>query len=227
MMSALDALGDGHTQAYDWFLEAEQIWDRQRKDKTRTFQGRLNYNSTLTDQQSRVPYVVLYNAAGTNLCAAMLTAGERKRAAGVPISGFVAYHKTWRYYAGTEQEAHYLLGVLNSGIVNEMIKPFQTQGLLGERDIERRPFEVCAIPLFEATSPLHTAIAELARQCREELLPVVRKMQTPVATARGDARDLVRGKLDKLDALVGQMLGQSAVCYPAHTGGSAMLLELF
>jgi hypothetical protein len=43
-------------------------------------------------------------------------------------------------------------------IVNEAIKPFQPQGLMGERDIHRRPFEVCNIPLFDAANELHLKI---------------------------------------------------------------------
>src|SRR5882724_8721819 len=62
-----------------------------------------------------------------------------------------------------------------TSVVNEAIKPFQTQGLLGERDIERRPLEACPIPLFDPKNPLHLEIAEVARLCREELLPIVPK----------------------------------------------------
>jgi hypothetical protein len=45
--------------------------------------------------------------------------------------------------------------VLNSPFVNEAIKPFQTQGLMGERDIERRTLEICNIPLFDPADELH------------------------------------------------------------------------
>ena len=41
------------------------------------------------------------------------------------------------YNAASEDEAHYLVGILNSPFVNEVIKPFQTQGIYhGERDIQ-------------------------------------------------------------------------------------------
>jgi hypothetical protein len=52
-------------------------------------------------------------------------------------------------------------------------------------------------------------IAEIARDCREHLLPIVRKMKSPVATARVDARKLVRGKLNQLDTLVSKLLGDT------------------
>jgi hypothetical protein len=132
----------------------------------------------------------------------MLTPRETEKIGALRIRGFVADHVTYRYYAATEKEAAYLVGILNSTIVNELIKPYQSQGLLGERDIHRRPFEACPIPLFDPKDPVHLKIAETAHACREELLPIIQKMKSPVATARRDARKLVRGKLNQLDTLV-------------------------
>jgi hypothetical protein len=76
--------------------------------------------------------------------------------------GFIADNVTYRYYAKSEQEANYLVGVLNTPIVNEAIKPFQPPGLMGERDIHRRPFEACDIPLFDSKNELHRQIAEVS-----------------------------------------------------------------
>jgi methylase of polypeptide subunit release factors len=209
MVTALDALGEGFTYAHDWFLEAERIWNKRRKDKNLSWHGRLNYTHLLTDQKLHAKFIVLYNKSGTNISAAMLAPRETKKISELSTRGFVADHVTYRYYASTEEEAHYLVGILNSTVVNEAIKPYQSQGLLGERDIHRRPFENCPIPPFDAKDSLHLKIAEIARDCREHLLPIVRKMKSPVATARADARKLVRGKLNQLDTLVSKLLGDT------------------
>ena len=119
---------------------------------------------------------------------------------------------TYLYYAANEDEAHYLVGILNSPFVNEVIKPFQTQGIYhGERDIERRPLEVCNIPLFDPENALHREIAKVSAAARAELLPIVPEMALPVAGARAAARALVAGPLAHLDELTRRLLGSIAV----------------
>ena len=192
-----------------------------------TLQETLDFNSKLTEQSLRAKFIVLYNKSGTNLSAAMLTPKETKKIGALPIRGFVTDNVCYRYYAASEDEAAYLIGILNSSVVNEAIKPYQPEGLMGERDIHRRPFEVCAIPLFEEKNLLHQRIARVAIAAREELLKIVPKMQTPVATARADARRLVAGKLNKLDELVAKLFNGQPVKYPDHKPDHLKLLELF
>ena len=93
--------------------------------------------------------------------------------------------------------------------------------------VHRRPFEACAIPLFDEKNKLHHRIANIASAAREELLKIVPKMQTPVATARGDARRIVQGKLNQLDEPVAQLLNGQSVKYPDHKPDALRLLELF
>ena len=59
----------------------------------------------------------------------------------------------------------YPAGFLNSPYVNERITSFMTQGLLGERDIHRRPFEVVPIPEFDKGNELHVRLADMAGKC--------------------------------------------------------------
>ena len=206
MLDANEALSQGHQHAHDWFAQAEKVWNEGRKDNKQSFAQRLNYSGLLTAQHLRAPFIVLTNAAGKNLSAALLTNDECKRIGKLPIRGFVAQHKNLVCYTATEEEAHYLVGVLNSSFVNQVIKPFQTQGLLGERDIERRPFEVCNIPIFDPADPLHQEIAAVSAAARAELLPHVSKLQVPVAAARAWARERVADKLAKLDTLTRRLL---------------------
>ena len=57
MITALDALGDGHTHAHDWFLEVERIWNKRRKNKKQTIQQRMDYNHLLSDQDAQHPRI--------------------------------------------------------------------------------------------------------------------------------------------------------------------------
>jgi hypothetical protein len=113
---------------------------------------------------------------------------------------------TYRYYADTEDHALYLVGVLNSNIVNQAIKPYQSQGLMGERDIHRRPFEVCPIPYFDAHNALHRKIVAEARRGREKMLIWRAKIEGNAAQAREAARHIVRAEIERLDQLVTELL---------------------
>lgn len=227
MVDASYPLSRNQVEACDWFGEAERRWNQNRKDPKQSFQDRLDYGSLLTRQDPREKFIVLYNSSGTNVSAALVTAREARSVGGIPTRGFVVENVCYRYYAASEGEALYLVGVLNSSVVNEAIKPYQPQGLLGERHIHRRPFEACAIPLFDPKNVLHQRIAEVTREARAELLPLVPRMQTPVATARADARRLVAGKFAQLDVLVGQLLGSQPTKYPETATEPMRLLELF
>ena len=134
---------------------------------------------------------------------------------------------TFISFDGAGAASHYLVGILNTSFVNEAIKPLQPQGLMGERDIHRRPFEACNIPRFNSADKLHQRIAEISAAARKELLSIVPKMQTPVGTARGDTRRLVQGKLNQLDELVVKLLDGQKTRYPEHKDQSMKLLELF
>jgi hypothetical protein len=209
IIDSTTALGEGFQHAHDWFAHAEDIWRKGRRDANFEFAEWLNYQNKLTAQSLSAPFIVLTNKSGTNLCAAMLRADDAKKIGKVPIRGFITENVTYRYYAKSEEEAHYLVGVLNTPLVNETIKPFQSQGLMGERDIHRRPFEVCNIPLFDPKNELHRQIAKVSAAARAELLPIVPKMELPVAGARKAARNLVAGKLAILDELTRGLLGSA------------------
>ena len=135
--------------------------------------------------------------------------------------------KTYYHYPKSEEEGHYLVGILNTPFVNEAIKPLQPQGLMGERDIHRRPFEACDIPLFDPSNKLHQQIAKVSADARAELLSIVPKMQLPVASARAAARDLVAGKLNRLNELAAKLLNGQPTRYPINKGQAMKLLELF
>ena len=152
-------------------------------------------------------FIVLYNKSGTNIAAAYITPSEHKRIGEITIQGFVADHVTYRYYADSKEHALYLTGVLNSQVVNEAIKPYQSRGLQGERDIHRRPFEVCPIPLFDPQNGLHRQIARVAAEARKTVMEWKSKIEGNAGQAREAARKCVQPELAKLNELVGQLLG--------------------
>jgi len=123
----------------------------------------------------------------------------------VKPKGFVADAKTYFYETDDENEAHYLCAILNSTITNEGIKPYQTKGLFGERDIHRRPF-MLPIPKFDPNDPIHLRLAELSKICHAKVAKV-KFAGKSVAKLRKLAREAVKDELREADELVSKLLG--------------------
>ncbi len=206
MLCHEEILAEGAVGASDWVDNAGNIWNEKKKKDQPSLNEYLNYDQKITGQNPQAKFVVLYNKSGTNLVAIYITPQEHRQIGELKLQGFVADHVTYRYYADSEEHALYLVGVLNSAIVNDAIKPYQSQGLQGERDIHRRPFEVCPIPLFDPKRRLHRQIAEVAREGRVKILKWRSKIGGRAAQARQAARRVLQAELDQLDTLVAELL---------------------
>lgn len=189
MRTAAELRAAGYRHFARWMEEAENRWKAKREEKA----GRqdvyewLDYQSKLTNQDLSARFLVVYNAAGTHLAAALV---DRKKIA-LP---FVVEHKLYWSACESEEEGHYLAAVLNAEAVNQEIKPFQTRGLLGERDIEKKVLEL-PIPVYDGSKATHRRIAELGRRARNEVLAALPKI--PATRSLGQRRSAVRKMIAK------------------------------
>jgi hypothetical protein len=207
MMDSEEILGEGFEAASEWARRAESIFAKGTKQKETTAQDYLNYQNKLTDQLADAKYVVLYNKSGTNISAAYLNVGDCQEIGPLRIQGLVAESVTYRIYTTSESEALYLTGVLNSTVVNQAIKPYQTEGVYhGKRDIHRRPFEVCPIPEFDKSNEVHKQIVELAKSAQRVIQKWGPGMKGGLAKVREKSRGLVSDQIKKIDDLVDSIL---------------------
>jgi len=210
LMSSEEILGEGFESASDWVKRAEKIFRKHSKDTKITAQGYLNYQSKLFDQDPRFRFLVLYNKSGTNISAAYLGASDHRKIGHLAVQGFVAESVTYRIQVDGEAEARYLTAILNSGVVNKAIKPYQTEGVYhGKRDIHRRPFEVCAIPQFSPSDSDHLQLVDLARSASSTIAKWGPTMEGGLAKVRETARQLIAAELSRIDSIVTRMLGNS------------------
>jgi len=213
MADARALLEAGATNAADWMQKAEKRWEKARKGKDDiSLYSWLNYTQKIVKQSARPKYVVLYNTSGTNVTAALLES-EGTHDTGAPVRGFIADAKTYYFYPNTRGEGEYLLAFLNSDRVNDLIKAFQPQGLYGERDIHRRPFEVCAIPPFNSADLRHAELARLARQSAKIVAKHGPSLTGTLGRKRTGAKVLIAEEMSQINRLVDDILkeaGQTA-----------------
>ena len=189
---------EGYRDFARWMKRAEEIWEEKRGEKAekQTLYQWLDYQGKLTAQNLLDRHLVLYNAAGTDVCAAYLD----RASLWLP---FVVEHKLYLAACSSQAEGDYLASVLNSEAVNEAIKPFQSMGLMGERDIEKKVLDL-PFPEYNSKQAKHRDLADLGAQARVQAAKQVAKTTLPPSLAKRRAviREYLGAIANEIDAIV-------------------------
>jgi hypothetical protein len=193
---------DGYREMATWMRTVEKIWEEKRKGKAekQTVYERLDYQRELTNQRLSSRYIVLYNAAGTNVAAATLD----RQSCDLP---FIVEHKLYWLGCDTLAETDYLVSVLNSSVANLVIKPFQSMGLMGERDIEKKILDL-PISEFDPDNTKHRELSKLGAIARERTGQLIMSEDFPnfLPKQRGWVRDKLKDVINKIDRITSEIL---------------------
>ena len=105
-------------------------------------------------------WLVLSSASGANPCAAYLSLEEIDR------DRIVIDQTLYWHLADTEDEAIFLVGLLNSEALALAINDFQPEGGFGKRHIHTLPYKV--MPQYDSENALHIAVVEKTRALVQE-----------------------------------------------------------
>ena len=200
------ALAKGHSGLHGWLSQAEALWKERRKERSPVdVYSRLDYQHLLTSQHPTGYFTVLYSRMGTNLACAVMSSAAIPEVMGLAVTGFVTEWTSYFFQTKNETEAHYLCAFLNSNYVDQAIKPYQTRGTWGERDISRTPFEVVAIPRFNPEDERHQKLAELSEECHQKVAELSLKGKS-IGFLRNRVREHLKEKLAEIDELVKDVL---------------------
>ncbi|HEX5234320.1 MAG TPA: N-6 DNA methylase [Silvibacterium sp.] len=204
MLATQDLKRNGYRDFAKWMERTERTWNEKRGTKAirQTALERLDYQRGLTAQSPRHKHLVLYNAAGTNVSA---TYCDRK-ALTLPL---IVEHTVYWAAFSDPAEAHFVAAILNCASVNEIIKPFQSSGLLGERHIEKKLLDV-PIPIFDPEDARHRKLSELGRAAHIEAQAAICDHNFPAGSSLARQRAYVRTALQdtlvEIDGLVRNLL---------------------
>jgi len=198
-----------------WLQKAEATWTEKRGEKAEKLDiyQRLNYSNGITDQSSSATFKVLYNTSGTYLVSCLIkNEAKRIKIDGIHIrlKGVLADHTTYTYDTDDEEEALYLTAMLNSPIIDKLIKPMQSRGLFGERHIHKKVLEL-PLPKYEKKNELHGKLVELARECTQkvsEVLPELAQEYTSIGKIRQEVKEAIQVELSEIDRIVREILLQ-------------------
>ncbi len=204
LLTAEEARREGYLGLAQWLEEVETLWAERRGDKAQaaTALEWLDHQHKLTSQSSRPCYRVVYNASGTHLAAAVVEPGAVERVPWQVIpQGVLVDHKLYVYETEHEAEAYYLAAVFNSPWLNLLIKPMQSRGQWGARDIHKKPLEF-PIPAYDPEDQIHRILADLGRQAQAKVQTWLDQGEAAGVRSSGVLRRRVREWLqDELDAI--------------------------
>lgn len=193
-----------------WLKNAEDEWSARRGEKAKgmSIYERINRVRGITQQNPKAMYRIIYNTSGTILTAAVV---ENKRieikvdGQIIKIQGYIVDTKTYFTELDDINEANFLGAVLNAPIVDKMIKPLQSRGLWGPRDIHKKVLEL-PIPQFDANNPTHQKLAALGKECTAKVQRWVEsggagKIKS-IGKLRGMVREMLKEELGEIDGIV-------------------------
>lgn len=129
----------------------EQIQGILKKSLQRWWEDTINYRGKLSQQNfSQGNWLILSNAGGKNPCAAYISMENCDR------SRLIIDQTLYWYLVNSEEEAKYIVGILNSNSLAEAIIDFQPQGEFGQRHIHTLPYKI--MPRFDSENPAHQDI---------------------------------------------------------------------
>jgi len=178
-----------YPKALKFYEEMNKIY-KQNKKRTSTINtlfANLNYWNKLKKQINNKTYIVVYNASGSNLKAAVIDNDKQK-----VIIGSENYY----YSTTSENEAYYLSAILNDPNLSKNIKLIKSS-----RHIHKRPF-MFPIPIYDKNHPVHEKLARTGK--KYELLVYDLVMNNPNITSE-KVRLILNQKLMKIQKLTEQV----------------------
>ena len=170
---------EGYTELTEWIEIVQVEWKKyaSKKDKENfpTATDAVNYLNLLTLQDPSKRYIVLSASSGTHTAACVVDTKNLPKfninGTVIEPKGFVADKKTYFFRTNSKAEAFYLTSIINSGYLDEAIKPYQSKGLFGERDIGRLPF-VFPVPVFDPNDKTHLELVKLGKECSKAVVNI-------------------------------------------------------
>ena len=198
LLDAEGAQRHGRIHLARWLADAERLWRKHSRSKL-SFREQLDYYGKLSAQFPVSPLRLIYSASGS-LPAAAVIRDDRA----------VMEHKLYWAAVATQEEAHYLIAILNSETARQRVGHLQSRGQWGARDFDKVMFSL-PIPLFDAADDLHKRLARAAAKAEGVAGAVPVEPGEYFVKVRQRIRDALKedGVAAEIDELVEELLGSA------------------
>lgn len=170
----------------------------------------INYQNKLSRQNPNAKFRVLYVGSATYMTSCVI---EPTSEYSFSIDGtkfitnqFFADVATYYFDTDSKDEAYYLAAIFNSKILDDLIKPEQSKGDFGPRNIHKLPLTF-NIPKYDLSNPNHRKLAEIGLDCAKKIEIILPTIKTKsVGNIRGKIRDLLQTEFDKINKITELLL---------------------
>jgi len=216
MVEASDTTGIMKPDMKNYLTKVEQIFEEKKpaSAKKMTIYQWINWRNKLTDQKPS-SFKVLYTAKGKYLAACVVKGREEydfgEQDVSFPVNNeLICEAGTYWFNTESKKEAHYLCAILNSKVVDDFIKPMQSQGMLGPRDIHLTPLEFPAFVKFDEDDPVHNELAEISGKCEQKVNGIIKSLNyTSLGRIRTEIRIGLSPEIIRIDELVTKLYKKS------------------
>jgi len=179
-----------YPKAHSFYNEMNIFYQSNKKESSKidTLYDNLNYWNKLQKQINNKSFLIVYNASGSRLKAAVIDNEEQK-----VIVGSENYY----YSTDLEEEAYYLSAILNAPNLSRNIRLIKSS-----RHIHKRPF-MFPIPTYDQNNPIHRKLAKKGKTCHVMVQELY--IKNPKITSK-KVRILINRKLMKIKDLVEQVI---------------------
>jgi hypothetical protein len=177
----------------NWMRAAETLW-REHQDGKLTLTQQINHMKKLSQQAPFPSSRVVYAASGMHVSAAVLRDPR-----------VVVEHGAYWATAVSPDEATFLVGILNTPSLTELVRPYMSYGK-DERHIDKNVWKL-PIPPYDAANLSHVRIVALAEQLASQIAAL--EFATPnFVTQRRTIRTLLASSEAgaELDALAAEVV---------------------
>ena len=155
LLDSSTASDAGHRHVSAWLRDVEAKWAEHSNKGTdgqprMTLLARLDHMRNLSGQAKQSAIRVFYKASGIKISAVRVAATDA-----------IVEHKAYWASAQTDEEAGYLVAVINSAAVLMKIIDLQSHGQRDKRDFDNLVWTL-PIPEYDGTDPLHRDLAAAA-----------------------------------------------------------------
>ena len=165
-----------------WANATEMYREAHQQRVIKDLYDRLNYQKILTSQLEYLQGAI----AGDGTIRVAYTQSGQPTAAIILDNHAIMDRKLYQTICQSENEAYYVLAVINSEELAAAAATFMTKGQYGARDFEKHGWKL-PIPRYDPSDPLHTKLGELGATAEQECQALIAQSDIPTKPA-GDAQ---------------------------------------
>lgn len=184
---------EGDSLSAAWFNQFDELKEFEKK----SFREYLNVRNKLLDQNYfNAKYLVHMGASGKYPCAAVQELESNMR--------FIADQTTYVAEIYDEDEAYYIVAMLNSRYISKAIEDFQAEGAFDKRHIHKIPF--IFIPRFDSENPIHLKISKLSKELSNEIKESITEKESSIEFGLSSRRSKLKKKYSEKIATIDNII---------------------